>query len=529
MPLLKRCRWVLIHSENVKTLIADLKRYNDSLYTLCPDGAYEIMQLRFVVQYIEQHKGSELNTVVSQLSDTTPGHPKESMQGKPGPAVSAVQQAVDMLVDVADIAHDVEMAQGNETPLTQDEKDQLLKIKPNDLRRGEKTAGTRSFMAVWLSKKQAVYVEIIKYLDKKREVNVRENVLKLGRLLRNPLCSKRLHTMELLGMVEFSEAYEIGFVYRLPGDLGQSRRGFPADDLTIRRPRALLFRREGDPPPSLGWRFHLAKKLARSVIFLHACGWIHKNIRSEYVLFFPDPQHPQIRRTYDGMGYEHPFILGYEYSRPDDLVISGAKRVAREGRSSSLEPTNEPAGQSVEAQSANSEKPASSHHDDKQPLCPSNKLTPAKRVHFIVPPSKPESSTKAVSFDEDDGGSKYYSTTSDFIKLDIRHHPAKMMNPTLPYCHAFDVYSLGILLLEIGLWKDLEKLTRNIDKGLDPYEARRKLIEKYRTDLRMMCGEIYEKVTMDCLEVDPGDSRRDLQEQRQLCLQVTERLAQCRA
>lgn len=63
----------------------------------------------------------------------------------------------------------------------------------------------------------------------------------------------------------------------------------------------------------------------------------------------------------------------------------------------------------------------------------------------------------------------------------------------------------------------------------DPYDARRIIIEKDRQLLRLMCGDIYESVTTACLGIDPEDSPKDLEQQRQLCLKVVEGLAECRA
>lgn len=35
-------------------------------------------------------------------------------------------------------------------------------------------------------------------------------------------------------------------------------------------------------------------------------------------------------------------------------------------------------------------------------------------------------------------------------------HPEKRANPRLPHSRGHDIYSLGVLLLEIGLWKNLD-------------------------------------------------------------------------
>src|SRR5690606_20196843 len=43
---------------------------------------------------------------------------------------------------------------------------------------------------------------------------------------------------------------------------------------------------------SLSARLRLARRLARSVMFVHACAMVHKNIRPECILVFQDPHHP---------------------------------------------------------------------------------------------------------------------------------------------------------------------------------------------------------------------------------------------
>ncbi|KAI9367312.1 hypothetical protein BJX61DRAFT_316905 [Aspergillus egyptiacus] len=53
-------------------------------------------------------------------------------------------------------------------------------------------------------------------------------------------------------------------------------------------PRTLRHLLAASPKCSLSHRFQLAKQLARSVMFVHAAGFVHKNIRPETVLVFED-------------------------------------------------------------------------------------------------------------------------------------------------------------------------------------------------------------------------------------------------
>jgi hypothetical protein len=51
--------------------------------------------------------------------------------------------------------------------------------------------------------------------------------------------------------------------------------------------------------------------------------------------------------------------------------------------------------------------------------------------------------------------------------LDYYQHPDKRWNPTIRYSRSHDIYSLGCVLLEIGLWEPLETLVEIED---DDYE-----------------------------------------------------------
>lgn len=82
------------------------------------------------------------------------------------------------------------------------------------------------------------------------------------------------------------------FIYDVPPGLSNPR--------TL---RDLLL--EGNPHP-LNQRFELAKQLARSVMFVHTSGFVHKNIRPETIIVYPDRHSP--------LGPS--FLTGFERFRP---------------------------------------------------------------------------------------------------------------------------------------------------------------------------------------------------------------------
>jgi len=57
------------------------------------------------------------------------------------------------------------------------------------------------------------------------------------------------------------------------------------------------------------------------------------------------------------------------------------------------------------------------------------------------------------------------------INLDYYQHPDKRWDPSIRYSRSHDIYSLGCVLLEIGLWKPLDLLVEVDD---EEYERTKK-------------------------------------------------------
>src|SRR5579862_2275647 len=75
---------------------------------------------------------------------------------------------------------------------------------------------------------------------------------------------------------------------------------------------------------TLGARFELARKLVRAVCLLHSSGWLHKNIRAESVMFFPEHVSALQEDRYEikiEIDVSKPILMGYIFSRPDDVII----------------------------------------------------------------------------------------------------------------------------------------------------------------------------------------------------------------
>lgn len=144
---------------------------------------------------------------------------------------------------------------------------------------------------------------------------------------------------------------------------------------------------------------------------------LHKDLRSDNIIFFPaQPNKDNNAKKYLPIDrYEKDFgclyITGYGLSRPDDVHDNADMQGGR----------------------------GNSHAEPRSPGA-------EKYSHWLSDerPSDPERPPSGVQSDEQ--------------HIDIYHHPTKHDDPSSRFRHSFDVYSLGIILLELGLWMSLKDL-----------------------------------------------------------------------
>jgi hypothetical protein len=115
-------------------------------------------------------------------------------------------------------------------------------------------------------------------------------------ILLNAAKNPQFRTLTCQALYEDKDTEQFCFLYEWPSGI--------APDVT---PKSLLQYLSGSFMPSLTDRLYLAKELAGSLLLFHTAGWLHKGFRSNNILFFPSGT-----RT-----LKHPFIVGFEYSRPD--------------------------------------------------------------------------------------------------------------------------------------------------------------------------------------------------------------------
>ncbi|KAE9583941.1 hypothetical protein CGMCC3_g227 [Colletotrichum fructicola] len=89
------------------------------------------------------------------------------------------------------------------------------------------------------------------------------------------------------------------------------------------------------------------------------------------------------------------------------------------------------------------------------------------------------------------------------LSRDIYRHPERQQNPTQIFNKIHDIYALGVVLLEIGLWQPVLTLEKSgFSKVRDPHAIKKHLIKHAEKRLGAKMGDKYQKVVLNCLKGD---------------------------
>ncbi|KAH0430442.1 hypothetical protein CcaCcLH18_07822 [Colletotrichum camelliae] len=104
------------------------------------------------------------------------------------------------------------------------------------------------------------------------------------------------------------------------------------------------------------------------------------------------------------------------------------------------------------------------------------------------------------------------------LPRDIYRHPERQQNPTQPFNKVHDIYALGVVLLEIGLWQPVLTLEKSgFSKVRDPHAIKKHLIKHAEKRLGAKMGDKYQKIVLKCLKGDfevVDDTKEDLKLQQ---------------
>lgn len=545
LSLLNKFKWALKDRDGFKNLIADLRSHSESLYRLCPDTAFESMNLyltldclatqespaglrwtsRLALEQANADEGSSVRdgytllaataTLKASVNQSRDGLEQGATDGDLVPTTSIGEEQGGQLKHLGkglalfqDQVVYVEMRdyRGPPLDLTPEQK-KRLKLHRDRLRKKSKKRYPTSDSSNSRTDSDSDETEDDEPIELIRptDPNLRLLITNFFNTFYGSNKMDSVYGLDIAGIVDHTQGDKKGhysILYKLPGSIGVQTRERPADNLKLRAPvtlKSLIHRRQGNEvSSSLGARFELARKLVRAVCLLHSSGWLHKNIRAQSVIFFPEHVTELQKDRYElriKIDVSNPSLMGYIFSRPDDVP----RRVNR-----NPSPTAES---------------ASSQEDVRREKSATVRVWEYKRAPSSQPIPMPGEQRKK----------KQRKVNVSGFTLDYYQHPAKHADPTRLYRHAYDVYSLGILLLEVGLWETLEDCYTTSRDDQDVYEQRRLICRKYLDKLRWACGDTYADVVLNCLMVDGGDDEIAKAGERELCARIVADLEGCKA
>ncbi|KAI0382882.1 hypothetical protein F5Y04DRAFT_279131 [Hypomontagnella monticulosa] len=110
------------------------------------------------------------------------------------------------------------------------------------------------------------------------------------------------------------------------------------------------------------------------------------------------------------------------------------------------------------------------------------------------------------------------------LARDIYRHPDRQGRPTQLFNKTHDIYALGVVLLEIGLWQRAASLEKSGFANVrDPQAIKKHLVRHAEKRLASKMGEKYKRVVLTCLQNGfdvRDDSKEDLKLQLAFRMQV---------
>lgn len=251
---------------------------------------------------------------------------------------------------------------------------------------------------------------------------VRDGVKSLATLLFNAYDEDdpfKLNVLRCLGYVESDN--EATFVFKIPTGVSASS-AITLHQLIEQADSADNDEDDETITVSLGDKFKLAYELALGASKLHACGWVHKSIRSKSILIFPSSDGRLCGKENDTISY----LTGFEYAR-------------QEAAASNL----------------------------------------------------------IADYD---------------LSRNLYRHPDRQNDPTEKFGKIHDLYAVGVVLLEIGLWETVTKRfkkqirdTQASGKQIPGAQIQKRLI-KAAQELEEVMGTKFQSAVLACLRSDFGDN-----------------------
>ncbi|KAI9893518.1 MAG: hypothetical protein M1814_006314 [Vezdaea aestivalis] len=301
--------------------------------------------------------------------------------------------------------------------------------------------------------RQNVMLEYLSYdkdLDLDKRLHIYQRVDTLARMVHGASARHPdLHTLDCAGYVDDTRSSRYALVYLLPDN--QERKTVP---ITL----STLLDNPHIRTPALDDRFRLAHTLAVSLWAFNSLDWLHKTFCSNNILFFNVDDVPRP-------------------PTPSSSSSALPTRPSHSRKSSSISAPNSP------PPTLSKERPVTP-----KPISSQNPLSLTNPFLTGFDSSRPAAAHS------------HTAPSRNLHSSDLYRHPASLGVFRAEYCTRFDIYSLGLVLLEIGLWKPLRAFHK---PRYSPAVFTERVVQGVLVPgLVAKAGRRYEEVVRICLGVD---------------------------
>jgi hypothetical protein len=460
-----RFKWAIMDKEKFNELLQQLKYYNDSLYSLLPREIGFTITRDVLAVLLASASKDNLEAYRSL------GTSRESLV-----SLGSMDQ-----YKVISAAASVALKISGRSPRADD----ILVIPRNEIR----PDGQGSRLGTW--EQRRVFIETHRTIRSDTQGIKHRNIRLLASLLSQARMSQDFSTPRCLG-ISFIDTGAPTMIQELPDGVDPV-----AEPVTLYE----MMSDENSRIPTLDDRFRLAQAISRAIFQMHSAGWMHKDISSKNILFFKDKEAGGAYRV------DQPYLKGFRFSRKTDFVQQTEKEAGTTAEMSSEWETGDSADGKAVAPSSRDRSPHGSDNRSKgresrrsQPLRRTTGATRGifKAVQGVFTPSIWASDRQSheakyklsaplrrrakptTQSEESFVVLRGEHENTDLLREAINQHPAYIFHKLISeapaddnyelgeytrhnerdsyYKRRHEYYSLGLLLLEIGLWRPIESM-----------------------------------------------------------------------
>ena len=283
---------------------------------------------------------------------------------------------------------------------------------------------------------------------------------------------------------------------------------FPANTATDSKPSTLNDVLRRCPRPLLGELYDLARGITECILNIHRVGWLHKSISAYSILFF-DAETQQVDVDAEigvKIKSRSQAEVKSEPVNPSQKLLSASDQKSKKGRSPGfLGGFRNRAAKSKEIPGETLPSTPIQNTSVVQPLHTVNSLD-GDSTGTVRPLSLKMPYMVGFNHSRPDQDSAFTQGPSTDRRQMVYQHPEyTLQSKRLRFRSAYDYYSLGLLLLEIGLWKPLSDLADKSIHDYTPKEQQDLWLVEFVPRLGSSMGMIYRDAVRACLNGELDD------------------------